>query len=639
MVAHSPRRLALAASLAALATFTTAAPVSNDPCAILGHLNATDITYAHVSACYKAIPYDPKVAQATYTSVHALFNDYYVFRDSALTPDLQKPFLSAPVDIVEQLETIGQTKYTSDYQFHRDVSDAIYTLHDAHAGYNVDCYNAYLFSQPLNLYAPVTNGKQSLRVLTDLAKRGYEDCEVLTIDGQDALPYMNKWATHNIGFSKDGGVRLNQALANQIYNHNSGQFVLSSGDFAERATLPENPYIEYNLQCAQSNTPLKVRDQWVIFTLTEATFSDVGSYVNNVCYSASTGGNNSIKRELMVPPMKRHLFPVPRKSAMLDIQNATPSPNPPPGFAGADKLGEGNATVYYHLKTYPDVGVIVVFTHQAENSELDVALSALEEFHRRNVTKLIIDFQGNGGGSVSFASYIVQAFFPNKTPLDKSLRSDLRVNKLIQDLSVAVFNNSDAGLYNAAQYFDLQANDLYQSDSLFLNTVDLTRNGRSAMFTGTTTLAPSSLPDIPQLTTFPWTNNANNIRILSDGRCGSSCALSSYYFHTLNNVTAYSIGGNHGEDLSIYSFAGGAVSSLSDLNKIYALTNLTSPFGTLPYKGDISLPILEVYANGSDVPLEYDAAQYPANFHLAFDSTNARKRDVMWSQVAAHAWS
>ncbi|KAF8941376.1 hypothetical protein EDD21DRAFT_1413 [Dissophora ornata] len=640
MVALSIRSLILSVSLATIVTLTTAAPVpkqqdGSDACGVLGSLNATDITYEAVTACYKSIPFDTTVTTSTMETVYTLFNEYYVFRDSALSPNLMSPFSSAPVDIVNTLATIGKTNYTSDFNFHDDISTAIQTLHDAHAGYDVNCYNAYMFEQLLALYAPVINGQQSLRVFKDYGGRGYEDCEVLKIDGQDALPYIYSWADR-LGFSKDGGVRQNQALANQVYNHDLGEFITSSGDFAQRFRLPDKAYIDYELNCPTSSATINLRENWKVSPLSQASFTDVNSYLANVCYStpASTSNNNMQKREL-IHPTTRQLYPTHRKSTFLD---AVPSPQTPQGLAMANKLGAGNATVYYQLKDKLDVGVIVVFTHAAEDSELDVILNALEEFQKLNVTKLIFDFQGNGGGSVSFASNLVQLFFPNKGPLDKSLPSDLRVSKTNQDLSVAAFNTSYGGLYDASGYIDLATKGLYTNDSLFMDPVTLSRNGRATQYSELTTLGTDSLPTIKELGSFPWTNNPNNIRLLSDGRCGSSCALSSHYLHTLYNVTAYSVGGVYGQELSFFSFAGGAVSSLIDINKIYTAANVSSDLKDLPYQNDVRLPILEVYARESQVPLEYDYTQYTANFHLDFDPSNARSHDIMWDQVASHAW-
>lgn len=193
MVSLSIRTLILSLSAASLATISLAAP--SNGCSDLAAKQGTNITYAEVAQCYASIPFNKEVARATLDSLTTLFDEYYVSRDSALSPRLAKPFESDPVDIVAKLKKIGQTRYTSDRQFHTDVYEAIESLHDGHAVYArtsiallffsfplsigmhlfsvsdilficnlllclAYCYVGYMFVQPISLYAPVINGRQ-----------------------------------------------------------------------------------------------------------------------------------------------------------------------------------------------------------------------------------------------------------------------------------------------------------------------------------------------------------------------------------------------------------------------------------------------------------------------------------------------
>jgi hypothetical protein len=89
----------------------------------------------------------------------------------------------------------------------------------------------------------------------------------------------------------------------------------------------------------------------------------------------------------------------------------------------------------------------------------------------------------------------------------------------------------------------------------------------------------------------------------------------------------------------MFSFAGGAVSDLDGILGNYKDAHLSSPMTPLPYQAVANLPLLEVYASDSSIPLEYDAARYPANFRIDFDPNNARRRDVLWKQVAGLTWA
>ncbi|KAF8978465.1 hypothetical protein BGZ46_006447 [Entomortierella lignicola] len=639
MVSFSLRSLIVSATFAASIVLSTAAPVPQDACGALGALNETNITFDDVAACYNAVPFDSTTASSILQSVYTIFADYYIFRDSALTPDLQAPFTSPPVDILEKLQTIGKTKYTNDISFHTDISNVLSSLHDAHVSYNIDCYGTYFFLQRLNLYAPVINGQQSLRVLHDFGGRGLEDCEVLTIEGKPGLAFIQEF-TDSVSLSKDAGVRQNHALASEVFSATSGDFILTAGAFSERNALPEKSSVEYVLQCSNSSSTVTVTDPWRVVASTPANFNSVKSYVNNVCKTPPSTTGSTQKRALSDSKQKS-LLPTIRKSVLYDDAASTPPKPSANSTSIVESLGFGNATAFYHLKQQPDTGIVVVFTFEVddENSELDTVVNALQEFQKRNVTKIIFDFQGNTGGSVDFASTLIQLFFPNKGQFDKVLPSNVRVDKSIQVLTQKVFKNPDAGLYDASTYIDFETKAQYTNDALFLTPVTLTRNGRSALYTELTGLATSVLNITDTVSGFPWTNNPNNIRILSDGRCGSSCALATHYLHSLYNVSTYAIGGVQGKELSFFSFAGGSVSSLSAVVKVYELGNVTAPLDPLLYAGDVSFPLLEVFSAGSEVPLEYDYPLYSADHHIDFDSSNARSRGVMWTQVATDAWN
>ncbi|KAF9165407.1 hypothetical protein BGX20_000615 [Mortierella sp. AD010] len=616
MVSPSLRGLAASAYLIALIALSAAAPIrKKDACGILGATNTTDLTYDIVAACYKAIPFDSTIASETIGSVVDIFNDYYVFRDSALTPDLQMPFTSAPVDIVKVLEKIGSTSYTRDFDFHTDIALATASLHDAHVDYSV-------------------------RVLIDFLGRNISDCEVTTINGNAALPYLQNFAD-SLSLSKDAGARLNAAVGSMVYDASQNDFLYNSGQFSQSGALPKNPNITYELQCSNSPSTMTITDYWYVRPNYQVKFDSVDSYLKNVCKTPSKNGTPS-KRELS-SLVKKRSTPVFKKSSLYDAASGIVPPKRTADLSNAEKLGTGNATVFYQLQNPSDVGVIVVHTMEVEyeGNELTFIAEGLSEFKRRNITKIIFDFQNNGGGSVDFASTIVQLFFPNTGPLDKILPQDLRVDASIQAVSKRVFNTT-GNLYDAASYVDFATKERYTSDELFLNPVTITRNGRSSLFTNYTGILTTDLQDSAYtrfVQDFPWTNNAVNIRILSDGRCGSSCALTTNYLHDLYGVSTYSIGGIQGEELSFFSFAGGAVSDLTTVIEVYNLGNVTSPLNPLPYYGDLRFPLVEVYARNSDVPLEYDYSKYPADTHLNFDSENARSRDVMWAQVAADAWS
>ncbi|KAK3818044.1 MAG: hypothetical protein JOS17DRAFT_757749 [Linnemannia elongata] len=672
----------LSALIAILVTFTAAAPATPTPapapapgpgsppagqldaCGQLGAKAPNAITYQDVSNCYRAIPFNNSHAAVTFSTIYTLFNEFYVFKDSAMTPNLQAPFSSPPTDIVGKLEAIGRTKYASDYKFHDDLRRAINSLYDAHASYNVNCYTGYYFLQNLTLYAPVINNVQTIRVYSDIAKgpqRQYEGCLVRTINGVDALTYLKTWADEELNMSHDAGVRLNYALSLQRFNPETKTFQTADSKFGVRANLPPTASIEYEIQCGNAQ-PIALEESWRVVSLVKGKFSDVKSFVQNVCEkklepAGADGGANALRDEIkggslhmMEEPehYKRYLaykerVTVEAEAAAVKDAATSPPPTPTPGqlvqqYPGAEFLGGGEGTAFYHLKTQPDVGVLVYHTLKADpKSEVGNLINGLKEFHARGVTKLVIDLQSNFGGYVNLAANTVNTFFPSTEFLASNLASDLRVTPAIQQLAAASFGNTN-GIYDAAQYIDFNNNQPYTNDSLFSRPVTYNRGGRASYYTQRTTATEALAPNDPDLTTFAWTNNAANIRILTDGLCGSSCAIVAHHLTNVHKVQAYAIGGNNGNSLSMYSFAGGTVADDKKISGFFEAVNLASPLEPLPYASTVGLPILEIYAHGSAVPLEYDAAVYSATYRMAYTPSNSQDRHVMWGEVASHAW-
>ncbi|KAF9543716.1 hypothetical protein EC957_000495 [Mortierella hygrophila] len=634
-------KLILSVSLATLATFTHAAPAHAPPthvdaCGILGGLNATAITYKHVVDCYSAIPFDNNQANTTLSTMLTLFKDFYVFTDFALSPTATRPFSDDPVDIIAKMEKIGRTRYTSDYQFHTDIYNAVNSLRDAHTAYYIYCYLAYTFTQKLSLYAPVVDGKQARKTFGIIGLREYDDCTVNMINGQDALTYLKSYARDVIGRSHDPNVRLNSLLATLSFEKEKGIFTENLGDFTLRMTVPEAPYVDYQLQCSHLTQPVDLREEWDIIPQTKATFEDVNSYVTNICLThtetAPASSQNNAQNKILIKPIPQII-----KRAQPEPKTAAPGQQ----YSGAEQLLAGNATVFYHLKDRPDTGVVVCHTFHVGEEERDVMMEGLEAFNRLNVTNIIVDLQGNTGGYAGYAAFLPDILFPSTYHLPGSLTADLRVSKSIQQISAQGYNSSQSGFFDSSAFINMNnGSSVYQNNDLFDKPVTITRNGRTNLWTEKTQLHWTEAPAnyFAAAVPFPWSDKIDNIRVLADGLCGSACAMSAYYFAHRYNVPTYSIGGTHGEDLSMFSFAGASVAELGKVQNWYGMSNMTCPMAEIPYKSMVTFSWLETYGEGRPTPLEYDAELYRPTYRLDYTPANAHSREAMWMDVAAASW-
>ncbi|KAF9411762.1 Restriction of telomere capping protein 5 [Podila epigama] len=261
-----------------------------DPCTTLSQVEEPDITFEHVRNCYANIPFNATEAGIVLSTLYTLFRDYYVFLDYAMMPNQPKPFTNPPVDILAGLDRIGQTNYKSDLDFHTDIDLLVNRLNDAHANYIAHCYHHYLFIQPFDLYAPVVDGVQSIRILKDGLFSGLVDCEVVTIDGVPALEAIQKWVDVHYGFSKDAGVRLNRALGGPTFDPQKMQWMVVQGQFASRVSLPESQSLTYEIVCPASHAFPQGRKEtrqieWDVYRLRSwQEFHDTESYLNQNCY-------------------------------------------------------------------------------------------------------------------------------------------------------------------------------------------------------------------------------------------------------------------------------------------------------------------------------------------------------------------
>ncbi|KAG0251989.1 hypothetical protein DFQ27_008337 [Actinomortierella ambigua] len=223
-----------------------------DPCTALSKALEPQITYDLVRTCFENIPYNATEANSILTTLYTFYKDFYIFVDSAQQPQQKKPFTNPPVDILAELRLLGQRTYANDFEFHRQVDLVVNKLNDAHANYMPECYQHYLYIQPFDLYAPVIDGVQTIKILNDnhsLVGHPYQDCTVLTIDGEDALLHIQKWIDAHFGFSKDAGVRLNKALSQLIFNTQKMDWVYYSGQFTTRTALPEREKVVFKVRC------------------------------------------------------------------------------------------------------------------------------------------------------------------------------------------------------------------------------------------------------------------------------------------------------------------------------------------------------------------------------------------------------
>ncbi|KAI1315339.1 hypothetical protein EDD11_000947 [Mortierella claussenii] len=681
------KSLILSASLAAL---VCAAPIfkgtdsnstqpvdGQDPCAVLGGLQTNETTVQHVTSCYNSIEFNATDAKSTLDSLHVLYNDFFIFRDAAMTPDLALPFSSEPVDVLEELKNIQDKEFQRDYDFHAALTLLAQSFNDAHVSYAPECYNSIVFQQPMAFYAPVVNGQQSIRVYVDGTDQDVQDCEVTEINGQDARSFIQAWADKHTGFSKDAGVRLNYALVSHTYSAETQTWSEKMGAFAQRTSLPESDHLNYRIRCDDSKhqhhqKDIHYRSVWTVAGApTAGTFTDKASFLKNVCLArpkpATGGAPTGAKEDNMG---LRHLPPLTESKALtlhrrnVHLQNwanklkkradgeEQPSPVPaaPKDFPDATFVA-GELTAVYQLKSKPHVGILVLPTMMVPvATEVPRIQSYLVQLAERNVTHIIIDTSGNGGGDVTFAYLMVNIFFPTQDKGTSSHLGRFRVTAAATALSSADLANKEQQTYfEPTSLANKTTHMAFTTDLLFQEPVALKVNGREAEYTDEFYMDY----DLTQLNqtvtaTLPWTNDTSKVVLLTDGQCGSACGMMSELLVDKHGVSAVAVGGVSGKELSMFSFAGASVLGLDGVLDAFEKLQVAKPeaLTRLSYQNTVNIGVIEVYGGNKGlaekqdkVPLEYAPERHVAKHRLDYSSKTARNHDQLWAAAAETAWA
>ncbi|KAJ3082901.1 hypothetical protein HK102_001391, partial [Quaeritorhiza haematococci] len=99
----------------------------------------------------------------------------------------------------------------------------------------------------------------------------------------------------------------------------------------------------------------------------------------------------------------------------------------------------------------------------------------------------------------------------------------------------------------------------------------------------------------------------SDIAIVSNGYCGSTCALFTTLLHELYGVRQFATGGFPNQPMSFSSFPGGQVYSLITIQSQASRFNVSNLApGPWPILATVRFTLREAYAKGrTDVPLEF----------------------------------
>ncbi|KAG0051945.1 hypothetical protein BGZ83_003164 [Gryganskiella cystojenkinii] len=624
-----------------------------DYCTVLGSMEEPEIFWQDVQRCYNIIPHNATEADIVLQTLYTYYRDYYIFIDSAMLENQQKPFTNPPVDILQGLDEISQKKYTKDFEFHGDIELLINRLNDAHANYMPSCYRHYLFQQPFSLYAPVIDGVQSIRILDDRTGRGLDDCEIQKINDKDALEAVQHWADLHTGISKDAGVRLNKALSQLVYSSNDKAWGMDMGQYLSRVTLPESPALVYQIQCPASpeypegqHEVLKV--DWEVYRLRSWQEFDSKEQFQQRCYKEPTSNEPLLQRRAGKTKQdfghqasvvtSRHVL---NEQAMISRQQQQKLWEPSlvkrqaQDIKVATLVFNGTTTAFFQLIKRPTIGVVIIPTHSVnQTAEVQVLIDGFQKLFDIGVRNVILDMSNNGGGYVNFAYDLVDWMFPDHTTTSV-YRSDLRSSMSVKALAREDLKREDYnGYFNPDSFSDPDTEEVHETNFFIQDRIQR-RAKRPTDYTRQVFMNHN-------LGSFemgmPWQHDAERIVVLTDGACGSACGMTLNRLKNRHNVKTYAFGGRQGEDLSMFSFAGASVYPLDSLMEDFEALGVDSPMQEMRYQGTVRVPVMEFFQEDDPLPIEYNPKLYKADFHLDYTPITARNHELLWEIIANNHW-
>ncbi|RUS35548.1 hypothetical protein BC938DRAFT_479009 [Jimgerdemannia flammicorona] len=263
--------------------------------------------------------------------------------------------------------------------------------------------------------------------------------------------------------------------------------------------------------------------------------------------------------------------------------------------------------------------------------------SAFEILKRQNLTKLVIDFSDNHGGSIAFAYALLNCLFPAQ-PRHLYFATDIRLHPLALKLTAAAVqqNNTDS-FWHYSSWADPTTGAPFTSPNQFPGHITYTRGGVATQYTARfIDNVANDLALLPPSTNFHYV--PSDVLFLSNGNSFSAGALVARHLQDVVGVKTAVLGGYPDQPQVMWTTIGGEVYTIdSDITDLGLDTDPDAPSAT-NLRISVTFVIREAYGNYQPakegvVPLEF--SWKAADYKIPFTAENVLGPAVCWNQVAA----
>ncbi|KAF2679354.1 hypothetical protein K458DRAFT_408210 [Lentithecium fluviatile CBS 122367] len=508
-------------------------------------------------SCLQSVPFNPAVASRflRYWNETIQFQSTLAYLKSP-PQGYQQPAVDVQEELAEIQRRIGSGFYSNQYAFEADFQLLTYALHDGHVQLKAGAMSAFSWGAPFEIASASVDGKEPPKIfftadIIDSQNEGWTPSAIKTINGEDVVGYLKKFAALNAWGYVEPHTEWNALMSSPALDVQSGQTVWSGA-----ATF----YPGDNLTVHFENYTDGDDSTWWD-TIWVATYNEIANYTGPL----STGGDFYNYFVLGETPASFD----PARIVRPIFHGVAGEPDAAPGNWSAASFGafpENPDVAQFDLGPttpgivsgyfYRDIstGVLSLPSFDAMVDSVGNFSTAIGEFidgaSAAGLDNVIIDLQRNSGGLTLLSYTTFKYFFPDLAPFGGSRR---RITPLANTLGKATTDFWE--LLDETDPDELAfKQEMGADDWLITNRLNAATGSNFSSWEEYATVVNDNDDTFSQIeqydlgniifdqaafnqwvpmmyveeeegdrTNRPW--NPEQITILTDGTCGSACAL------------------------------------------------------------------------------------------------------------------